>query len=95
MKAKQPLKRAVYRTLLAGGIAIAGLGLASGTAQAEPDLPIPDIGELGDLGGMGGMGGISSLMEECGGICQQLVPVVMAELPMGDILELTGGLGLG
>lgn len=88
MKAEQPLKRAAYRTLLAGGIALAGLGLASGTASADPDIPIPGISDLGG----GGMSDIGGLMAECG-ICQQLIPVVMAQLPMGDIMEATGGLG--
>lgn len=87
MKPRQPLKRAVGRTLLAGGIALAGLALASGTAQAEPEIPFAP-----DISGAGG------LLDECG-MCQRLLPavlpVVISEMPP-EMLEVAGNLaGLG
>jgi hypothetical protein len=87
MKANQPLKRAVGRTLLAGGIALAGVALASGTAQADPDIPFLP----------GGGSGASGFLDKCS-MCESLLPVVIANMPPEvissvppQVLELAGG----
>lgn len=87
MKDNQPLKRAVGRTLLAGGFALAGVALASGTAQADPDIPFAP----------GGMSDAGGFLDSCS-VCQSLLPVVISSVPPEvfssvppEVLELAGG----
>jgi hypothetical protein len=63
MNANHPLKRIIIGALLSGGVALAGLGMTAGTAQAAPDKPGPTI-DYPDWGGT---------IVECNR-CQQLQP---------------------
>jgi hypothetical protein len=50
MNANQPCKKMIVGVLLSGGVALAGLGMSVGTAQAAPDKPGPTI-DHSDWGG--------------------------------------------
>jgi hypothetical protein len=41
MKTNRNLNRFIVGALVSGGVAVASLGLAAGTAQAQPGFPIP------------------------------------------------------
>lgn len=43
MNTIQPLKKMIVGALLSGGVALAGLGMTAGIAQAAPDKPGPTI----------------------------------------------------
>ena len=43
MNTTHNLKKMIVGALLSGGVALAGLGLTAGTAQAAPDRPGPTI----------------------------------------------------
>jgi hypothetical protein len=43
MSTNQPLKKMIVGALLSGGVALAGLGLTAGTANAAPANPGPTI----------------------------------------------------
>jgi hypothetical protein len=50
MNTTQPLKKIIVGALLSGGVALAGLGMTAGTAQAAPTKPGPTI-DISDWGG--------------------------------------------
>ena len=83
MNEHQPPKRAVTRTMLAGGIALACLGLGSGTAQAAPDVDVPSPG-LSEVGG---------LLAECS-VCMDLLPSLLPVLDQVPLDSLPGGFEL-
>jgi hypothetical protein len=43
MNTNHPFKKMIVGALLSGGVALAGLGMTVGTAQAAPDKPGPTI----------------------------------------------------
>jgi hypothetical protein len=50
MNTNHPLKKVIVGALLSGGVALAGLGMTAGTAQAAPHKPGPTI-DYPDWGG--------------------------------------------
>ena len=50
MNTNQPIKQMIVGAVLSGGLALAGLGMTAGIAQAAPDKPGPTI-DYPDWGG--------------------------------------------
>lgn len=73
MSTNQPLKRMIVGALLSGGVALAGLGMTAGVAQAAPDKPGPTI-DHPDWGGT---------IVQCNRCGQQSLPGINVSLPGG------------
>jgi hypothetical protein len=73
MNTNQTLKRMIVGALLSGGVALAGLGMSVGTAQAAPDKPGPTI-DYSDSAGP---------LVQCNRCGQQSLPGINVSLPGG------------
>ena len=73
MNTNHPLKKMIVGALLSGGVALAGLGMTAGVAQAAPDKPGPTI-DYSDAAGP---------LVQCNRCGQQSIPGINVSLPGG------------